>query len=419
MNILSNLFSALVKPRCQLISILFSLIFFFQSCLYAQHEETAYFRDVTATHVPLDPDAHALDIALLDVDGDGDLDVILALESQPNRLYLNDGNGKLSWRKDVFLNKNHDTEHVRVADFNQDGIMDIVFVAEDDQHHEYYLGKGDGSFKNVSDRLLAKSEGNGLDVGDVNGDGLPDIVVGNSGTEGQNFLWMNDQDRPGFFIDATSSGLPQVNDASQSIKLADLDGDGNLDMVVGNEIPPNRLLINDGNGIFTENPDQLDLPVPLHTREVLTFDVDNDGDLDIIFTNLTSNGGPWEKDPRVRILINDGKANFKDETINRMPANKFSTYAGIPIDFDHDGDTDLLLSALKIPPFEPMQVQAYENDGKGNFKDVTSKVIPALTVGRSWGLAIGDLNGDGINDVLIGAWGSQARLLLGKKVGNQ
>lgn len=391
------------------------------SCTSAQQQnetadlnETAYFIDVTDTHVPTDPDAHPLDVALVDVDGDGDLDVILALEGEPNRLYLNDGQGMLTWIKGVFMEKSHDTEHVRVADFDNDGIMDCIFVAEDDQNHEYYLGNGDGTFRDVSDRLLGKSEGNGLDVGDVNGDGLPDVVIGNSGEAGQNFLWMNDPDNPGYFTDNTATGLPQVNDQTQSIKLVDLDGDGDLDMVVGNEVPPARLLLNDGNGKFTEHSERLGLSTPLHTREVLAFDVDGDGDMDLVFANLTSNAGEWDKDPRVRLLVNDGNANFTDQTESQVPENKFSTYAAAPFDIDRDGHMDLILSAIEIPSFEGIQVHAYRNDGNGHFTDVTDEVIPANTVGRSWGIATGDLNGDGLPDVFIGGWGAQARLLLAK-----
>src|SRR6187401_1873915 len=126
----------------------------------AQKNETAWFKDVTATHVPVDGREHALDVVFLDVDGDRDLDAILALESEPNRLYLNDGKGKFTWRKGAFAEKNHDSEHVRIADFNKDGIADIIFVAEDDQTHEYYLGKDNGTFIDLSDRLPAKSEAN-------------------------------------------------------------------------------------------------------------------------------------------------------------------------------------------------------------------------------------------------------------------
>ena len=380
----------------------------------AQSSQTNYFRDVTDTHMPADPDAHALDAALADVDKDGDQDVILALEAAPNRLYLNDGKGVFTWKKGAFAEASHDMEHIRIADFDNDGNPDCIFVAEDDQNHEYYLGNGDGTFRDVSDRLPAKSEANGLDVGDVNGDGLPDIVIGNSGAAGQNFLWINKPDQPGYFTDYTTTHLPNVNDQTQSIKLADLDGDGDLDMVVGNEVPPNRLLLNDGHGKFTEHSNQLNLSTPLHTREVLVFDVDDDGDRDIILANLTSNGGKRDKDPRLRLLINDGKANFSDVTESQLPKNEFSTYAAAPFDIDRDGHLDLLLSAIQIPPFEAMQVHAYRNDGKGNFTDITSEAIPETTVGRSWGMAIGDLNGDGLPDVIIGGWGSQARLLLAR-----
>lgn len=386
------------------------------SCVSPRSTETAYFHDVTDTHVPHDPDAHILEVAFVDVDGDGDLDVIAALEADENRLYLNDGTGKLTWKKDVFKTAKHDTEHVRVADFDGDGHMDVIFVAEDDQTHEYYLGNGDGTFRDVSDRLLSMSEGNGLDVGDVDGDGLPDVVIGNSGEHGQNFLWINDPSRPGYFMECTPENLPRINDATQGIKLADLNGDGHLDMVVANEIPPNRLLINNGNGVFTEHSEQLDLPEPLETREALVFDVDGDGDLDIVFANLTSNGGDWDKNPQTRILINDGNARFTDETEERLPTNEFSTYAATYVDFDHDGHPDLLLSAIIIPGFTADRVHAYRNDGKGHFTDVTEEVVPRSAVGRNWNMTIGDLNGDGINDVFIGGWGTQGRLLLGKVI---
>ncbi|HMG90223.1 MAG TPA: VCBS repeat-containing protein [Chryseolinea sp.] len=383
--------------------------------LHAQQNETAWFKDVTATHVPVDGREHALDVVFLDVDGDRDLDAILALESEPNRLYLNDGKGKFTWKKAAFTEKGHDSEHVRIADFNKDSIADIIFVAEDDQTHEYYIGKADGTFIDVSDRLPARSEGNGLDAGDINGDGLQDLIIGNSGSKAQNFLWINNPEKPGQFTDHTTDGLPAIDDQTQAVKLADLNGDATLDLVVGNEVPPNRLFFNDGKGKFTEHSEKLELLVPLHTRDVLVFDANRDGNTDILFINLTSNGGQWDKDPTPRLLINDGKGNFKDETAKRIPSQKLSNYSGTVLDFNHDGYVDIILSAVKTPPFEPAQVQALQNDGKGVFTDVTSKVIPGITVCRGWGIAVGDVNGDAVLDMMIGGRGSQVRLLLGRK----
>lgn len=294
-----------------------ALTLLYYQASFAQSTETKYFKDVTATNLPVDPEAHPLDVVLIDVNGDKHLDAVLAMENAPNRLYINDGKGVFTWKKGIFAEKNHDTEHVRAGDFDKNGKLDLIFVAEDDQNHEFYLGNGDGTYRDVSDRLPEKSEANGLDIGDVNGDGLPDIVIGNTGPSPHNFLWLNDPKKPGHFINFTKEGLPNLKTETQSVKLVDLNGDKQLDLILGNEVPPNRLFFNDGKGHFTEQAEKLELLVPLHTREVLTFDANGDKQLDILFLNLTSNGGAFEKDPTTRLLINDGKGNFKDETAKK------------------------------------------------------------------------------------------------------
>ena len=391
----------------------------------AQQEaaSTLLFDDVTDTHVPVSKYLHALDVALVDVDGDGDLDAVLAVEMSANRLYINDGQGHFTWKQGALGTKAHDTEHVLSADFNRDGYPDLIFVAEEDHAHQLFLGGPGGVFTDASDRLPKMSEGNGLAVGDVNGDGLPDIVIGNSAEErpgkprasGQNFLWLNDPKQPGTFIDATATHLPAYEDDTQDIALADVDGDGDLDMVVANESPPNRLLLNDGKGHFREAPKALQLLTPLETREVHVFDANGDGRPDILFLNLTSNNKKWDKDPQARLLTNKGRGKFRDETKTRLPENRFSSWGGMVMDFNHDGHPDLIVGAIDVPGFKPLQLRAYANDGKGRFSDVTATVMPAATVGRSWSMAKGDVNGDGVEDLFVGTWGTQARLLLGKK----
>lgn len=391
---------------------------------HAQNESApaTLFDDVTETHVPVAKYLHALDVALVDVDGDGDLDAALAIEMGANRLYINDGQGHFTWKQGALGTKAHDSEHVLSADFNRDGYPDLIFIAEEDHAHQLFLGGPGGVFTEASDRLPMMSEGNGLAVGDVNNDGLPDIVVGNSAEErpgrprasAQDFLWLNDPKRPGTFIDATETHMPRDQDDTQDIALADVDGDGDLDMVVANESPPNRLLLNDGKGHFREARNSLQLLTPLETREVHVFDANGDKRPDILFLNLTSNNHKWDKDPQARLLINKGRAKFRDETAKRLPPNRFSSWGGMPIDFNHDGAMDLIVGAIDVPGFKPLQLRAYANDGKGYFSDVTASVIPAASVARGWSMDKGDVNGDGQEDLFVGTWGTQARLLLGK-----
>ena len=384
---------------------------------------SAAFVDATATHVPIEPALHATDSVLIDVDGDGDLDAVLSVEYGANRLYINEGGGRFAFRPGAFGTAFHDSEHVRSADFNGDGHPDVVFVAESDEEHQLFLGDGRGGFTDASDRLPAMSQGNGLAVGDVNGDGLPDIFVGSTGelndgpkfVPARNLLFLNDGKRPGHFIDATATHLPAGNDQTESVVLADIDRDGDLDAVLASPSLANRLLINNGKGKFTDASDRLDLAVPMETREVHIFDANSDGLNDILFFNITSNNHGWQKDPQTRLLVNDGQGRFRDESAARLPAHRFSSWAGTVIDFDGDGHKDLLVGAIQVPGFVPLQLRAWKNDGKGHFTDVTLAAVPQSTVGRSWSMSQGDLDGDGKPDVLIGGWGTQVRLLVTNK----
>ena len=378
--------------------------------------------DATGPNMPLAPSLHSTDSVFIDVDHDGDLDVVVSVEHGVNRLYRNDGGGKLSYVPDAFGTRMHDSEHVRAADFDGDGNMDVVFVAESDEFHQLYLGNGKGGFTDASERLPAQSQGNGLAVGDVNRDGLPDIFVGSTGEtahapdapiyRAKNLLFLNDPDRPGHFIDASTSHLPDSNDQTEAAVLADMDGDGDLDLVLASPALPNRLLLNDGHGRFTDASDRLELTKPMETRDVQVLDVNGDGKLDIVFFNITSNNFGWDKDPQTRLLINDGSGRYRDETAARLPAHTFSSWAGTVVDFNGDGAPDLLVGAIQVPGFVPLQPRAWQNDGKGNFSDVTLSVVPGITVGRNWSMGKGDLDGDGKDDILIGGWGTQARLLL-------
>ena len=244
------------------------------------------------------------DVDLLDVDNDRDLDLFIAEGTdspapRPNRLLINDGEG--------------------------------VFTDE------------------TATRLPpAVANSTKADFGDLDGDGDLDAIVANLGPEQ---LLINDGN--GVFADASATNLPPspplFEDITADARLADVDGDRDLDVLLSNENPfnpspaggaQNRLLINDGFGVFTDET-AARLPVDTdQTAAMLPGDVDRDRDLDIVVLNRGQE----------RVLINDGDGFFTDETAARLPVSADSSRGGALADLDRDRDLDLVIANSRNEP---------------------------------------------------------------------
>ena len=165
-----------------------------------------------------------------------------------------------------------------------------------------------------------------MDMGDIDNDGDIDVVLANGRHwPGQNRVFINN----GRGVFTVSRLLGTDMSTSYSTELADFDGDGDLDVAVGNDMAPNFLFLNDGAGRFTKGAFFGETYAP--TRNIVTADVDGDGDIDILITNRGREN---------EICLNDGDANFS--TSIGFGSKDDSTIDVEVADMDQDGDLDIL-----------------------------------------------------------------------------
>ena len=132
------------------------------------------------------------------------------------------------------------------------------------------------------------------------------------------------------FRDGFAVVPPDRTAITHSIAAADVDGDGDLDVLLGNSVDPSRVLLNAGDGTF---PTSKKLPSgSSNTYSIAAADVDGDGDLDVLLGN---HGGPSQ------VLLNAGDGTFPMSI--ELPGGSASTYSIAVADVDGDGDLDVLL----------------------------------------------------------------------------
>src|SRR4030095_12414601 len=308
------------------------------------------FANVAARPVAADPGRTVNTGLLRDIDNDGKLDLILGTTGQ-NRLYFGDGTGGFAAGVDIAAVA-ETTQALAVGDLNGDSIPDLV-VGNDGQNRVYrhapprtftvvpnpnlaanntralllvdvngdsrldlvagnntinllYLGNGDATFqvaRNLGQPAEAKDTNPtyALAFGDVNEDGFVDLVAGNHG--GVNRLYLNDSTQPGTF--AAGRDISPDNLTTNAIVLIDLNGDGHLDVVAGNE-DVNRVYLGDGKGDFSAGTDLS--ADPETTLSLAVANLNGDQHPDIIAGNIGPN----------RLYFNSGTA------------DRFSAPSGLP-----------------------------------------------------------------------------------------
>lgn len=406
-------------------------------------------------------------VALFDFDGDGDLDLYL-VQSGPldataglargsgparDRLYRNDlETGTLGFT-DVTaasgLASGGYGMGVAAGDFDNDGRTDL-YLTRFDAPNQLLRNNGDGTFRDVSRASGTdhRSWSASAAFVDVNRDGWLDLYVVNylrytvagaapcfnaAGTRAycmpaafpplSDRLYVNRRD--GTFEDATiASGIGGEARPGLGVSTADFDRDGWIDIYVANDGAENQLWRNRGDGTFEDVALRAGVALPATGRAEASMgvdaaDMDDDGDDDIVVTELTGEGA--------NLFVNDGSGVFEDRSAasGLGPATlAFTGFGAVWLDADHDGRLDLAAVNGTVQVVERLRQagdafplhqrrQLLRNAGSGRFIDVTAAAGAAFgqsEVGR--GLASGDVDNDGDTDLVVANNNGPVRLLI-------
>jgi hypothetical protein len=293
---------------------------------------------------------------------------------------------------------------VRLADLNNDGKLDLVIAGNGPNSLNVLLGNGDGTFQPPVGYALGQA-GTNVAIGDVNGDGHPDIVFAYIGSAQIGAIAVLLGNGDGTFQSPTTYASGAYD--PEFLSISDMNGDGHPDIVVGNRCgDPNcdgggsgeglSILFNIGSGTFAP-PVNPNIGMP-----VLVTDLNGDGKLDIIAATGLD----------FFVSLGNGDGTFQSPM--------FFTPSGFPeafaaADMNGDGKQDLILSVDCSGSCPNTAMNVFLGNGDGTFQAPIVYPMPNNTLFSS--LAIADMNGDGTLDV-VGINQRFAYVVLGLGGGN-
>ncbi|MDF2158742.1 VCBS repeat-containing protein [Algoriphagus sp. CAU 1675] len=382
-------------------------------------------------------------VVMADINGDGLLDIYvcnsgdISGDNKQNELFINQGDGTFSEEAEKYgLADQGFSTHAVFFDYDKDGDLDVYLLnnsyqaiggfnkMQNERPNRDPVG-GDKLFRNDGERFTDVSEeagiygsvigfGLGITIGDVNQDTWPDIFISNDFFE-RDYLYINNQD--GTFTESLESAMRSISAASMGADIADINGDGLLDIFVTDMLPEplerlkqvttfenwdkfqfnknhgyhyqysrNMLHINNGDGTFSEMGRLANVEATDWSWGALIFDMDSDGLRDLFvangiyqdITDLDYLNFIDDEETKVKIITGEG-VDYR-ALIDPIPVNPVSNYA-----FLNEGDLKFTNKAEEWGLGEPI---------------------------HSNGAAYGDLNNDGYPDLVVNNVNREAQLFI-------
>jgi hypothetical protein len=355
-------------------------------------------------------------IAIADVDGDGTPDLLLATTADQgnahnpgfaNVILGNHGSPGTFHTGVTYPTTGNDPSSIAVADLTRSGSLDLVVANFGAGSVSVFMhGASPGTYQ-AAVNLTTGGQPNQVLIGDINGDGRPDLVLADESLPGNAIVLFQDPANPGQFLAPVK--LPINNNSTAAVAIGDLNGDGAPDIVAA------TFDANGNNGavyIFYQNAATrgtflapVTFPAGARPQAVRIADVNGDGLADIVVANLGP-GTDGTGSPGVSVLLQDAAhpGSFLPPVTY---ATQVRTVDVAVADLNGDAKPDLVVANLGPAPTGSITVLLQDPAHPGVFLAGTSYA----GFGQPLGVAIADLNGDGHPDIAV-ADGNAATVML-------